>query len=958
MATNTAAIQALYVAYFNRPADVAGLNYWDSVVTANKGSTTAVSAAFAASAEYKATYAGMDASHVVAAIYQNLFGHGPDVAGLNYWVQLLLTNKITIDNVVTQIAGGALGTDKTAYNDKIAAATAFTNGLTTASQQLGYGGDNANNLAKAWMSTIVDDASLAAAIDPAALAKTITKVTAPFVPPMTFNLTAGPDTWVGGAGDDTVIATSADGTKNYLTAFDNIDGGAGNNTLRFVDTNTGGVFSPQVAGATVANFQNVIVASVEDVNVDSTGFAGTTNLTVTAASATATGTIVKAADTTAVTLATATTGVTNVTGGSAVSVNASAATAGNVNVTGAGLTNVSIKGGAIATVDNLDSKGVSSKGTTLTSVTLDGITATGATAAAVKGAGLTNVTLKNVAQTAGTDMTVTVSNATAGHALNVTVDTAGKGTTAVATIADAAATTVNVTAAGASSIVVNAGLAKTLTVGGAAAITVGGNAGAFTTVDASAATGAVTVKNLGSNVTSVLAGAGGLNATLNTQTSAATTTAAAINLAVTGAAGADTIDLTNVTANTTNGAGTITVSTGAGNDTIKINASQLVAGNLFDGGAGNDTLVLGNNTTAFGAGDYAVINSVVMNVETLEFKNAIAGVDASKLAFTSYTFDNTGVISGVSTQTLSSTGTALTASAAGYAAGAPSTYAGNLNVTTTNAGAALTLNADTATVNVKSSTSVIAAATIGGDLQTSLTVNTTNAANASSSPTGDNVSSATILVNGSNNTALKSIVLTGAGNVTIDASASGALTSVDASKLGGTIANGTAAKGNITGGLTYTANAAIAETITLGSGHDVVTTASSYAKMDTIVGFDAARETSTGASTSDVLIITAAELGGTSGLTLDGLTALTGTQTTVPGTVKMALAATDTTLDLAFVHAAAIAGNNVVQFQFAGNTYLFADTNHNGTLDNADFAIKLVGLVDLTGAFGIPPQGA
>ena len=37
MATHTEAIQKLYVAYFNRPADYEGLAFWEKVLTANNG---------------------------------------------------------------------------------------------------------------------------------------------------------------------------------------------------------------------------------------------------------------------------------------------------------------------------------------------------------------------------------------------------------------------------------------------------------------------------------------------------------------------------------------------------------------------------------------------------------------------------------------------------------------------------------------------------------------------------------------------------------------------------------------------------------------------------------------------------------------------------------------------------------------------------------------------------------
>lgn len=78
---HVAAVQQLYVAYFNRPADYAGLDYWTNVVAGQKGSTALVSAAFAAEAEYKTEYAGLSNADIVNKIYMNLFGRPAEEAG-------------------------------------------------------------------------------------------------------------------------------------------------------------------------------------------------------------------------------------------------------------------------------------------------------------------------------------------------------------------------------------------------------------------------------------------------------------------------------------------------------------------------------------------------------------------------------------------------------------------------------------------------------------------------------------------------------------------------------------------------------------------------------------------------------------------------------------------------------------------------------------------------------------
>jgi hypothetical protein len=173
---HVAAVQQLYVAYFNRPADFAGLDYWTNVVAAQKGSTALVSAAFAAEAEYKTEYAGLSNADVVAKVYLNLFGRPAEDAGKAYWAALLDNKTLTIDKVVAEIAKGAQGTDAEAYENKVSGATTFTAQLDTKAEQDGYRGAAANALAKTFITSITNDASLEAAVAPVNLATTVSKV--------------------------------------------------------------------------------------------------------------------------------------------------------------------------------------------------------------------------------------------------------------------------------------------------------------------------------------------------------------------------------------------------------------------------------------------------------------------------------------------------------------------------------------------------------------------------------------------------------------------------------------------------------------------------------------------------------------------------------------------------------------------------------------------------------------
>jgi len=94
MATDyTSQIEQLYVAYFDRPADVAGLAYWNNALNANGGNTAVISAQFSVQPEYTATFSGLTNDQIVNLIYVNLFHRSAESAGLRYWSDLLTAGR-------------------------------------------------------------------------------------------------------------------------------------------------------------------------------------------------------------------------------------------------------------------------------------------------------------------------------------------------------------------------------------------------------------------------------------------------------------------------------------------------------------------------------------------------------------------------------------------------------------------------------------------------------------------------------------------------------------------------------------------------------------------------------------------------------------------------------------------------------------------------------------------------
>jgi len=120
MAVNATQVQNLYLAYFGRPAEQAGLTYWTSQADAT---VDQISAAFAQQPEYTAAFSGLTRSQVVNQLYTNLFGRAAASNELNYWVG---STDVTVDKLALALTNGATGTDRLLLDSKIQYATSVT----------------------------------------------------------------------------------------------------------------------------------------------------------------------------------------------------------------------------------------------------------------------------------------------------------------------------------------------------------------------------------------------------------------------------------------------------------------------------------------------------------------------------------------------------------------------------------------------------------------------------------------------------------------------------------------------------------------------------------------------------------------------------------------------------------------------------------------------------------------
>lgn len=932
MAVYTEAIQKLYVAYFNRPADVEGLNFWEKVLAANNGDISLVSRAHAASPEYQNQVAGKSNYEIVNQIYNNLFNRDADVQGLQFWADRLAEKTFTVDQIVKVIADNASDTeakDATTYKNKVAAATAFTAELNTVTEIIGYTGDAANAAAKQWLSTVSTTESLNAAVAPAALQATVVAVTNPPVPGQTFTLTAGADAIIGTSADDVINALSVNASGAATTTFstfDKIDGGAGNDTLNIYTTSgtpgdaTATPAVPAVPGNNSVFPTSATVTNVETINIYNAG--------------------------TAAALADASQFV--------------------------GATQIWQIGASAAAVTKLG---------TSTTAGFDGTTTNMSVSAAGESAA---VALRNVVESA----TLTVNGGTAGGTLS-SVTVSGTRVDGSDDNTSVSPLTLNMTAGkDVQSVTVNSAVSTVLSVAAASSsapakgvqsVDASASAGAIRFNAANATTGVVDA-NVNTGIRTLKTGTGNDNVSITTTTrvndTATTTVDETISASVSTGAGNDTINVY------TTGEGLTTVDAGAGNDTINVSANSqnvtVIAGagddvisfnrgvgakDVVNGGEGTDYLDI--KGTSLIAQDYEILRAVVSNVEGLSLADAAVGVDASKLTqFSEFTVnaDGTSIVKVADAQSIVAYGD-VTLTTTGYVGGnattgAGATYAGTLNVYA-EGGTAAAGNAaqNNVTVNAHANAIVLdvaaAAATsavpgaasfveLTGDVKTA-TVNLTNSVNAATSATATADAVATfVLTTGSaasaaagadaagfnQNGALTSLILTGNGQANVTNTVGSKLASIDASGMTGVAAYDATAK---VGGLKFVGLDTLAETVKLGGGKDIVTTSSTYNAMDTITGFTLVAGTTAGTvdhAKSDDLIVTGTNFA----------------KTTVTGA----------TLGLALTDAASKDGNSLV-FTYGGDTYVFVDnantaidsSNTVGTFGADDIVIKLTGTVDL-----------
>ena len=96
--------QLMYIAYYGRPADPNGLEFWSSRL-ADEGTQVLIDF-FGNSPEFDQFYGDLSNEDLIDSLYQQLFGRAPDPGGRAFWLDTLERGIATLPDIALRIING------------------------------------------------------------------------------------------------------------------------------------------------------------------------------------------------------------------------------------------------------------------------------------------------------------------------------------------------------------------------------------------------------------------------------------------------------------------------------------------------------------------------------------------------------------------------------------------------------------------------------------------------------------------------------------------------------------------------------------------------------------------------------------------------------------------------------------------------------------------------------------
>ena len=158
-------VQIMYVAYYGRPGDAGGIDFWTAELDKVNGGQSRIIDNFGNSDEFENRFGGLDNEELVNNIHRQLLSRDADKSGLNFYVNGLREGRFTLTSITLNVADGTQGNprDDTVKANKLRAANAFSETYEEAGAPYG---DSQIDDAKQWLAEVESsEASIMFALD-------------------------------------------------------------------------------------------------------------------------------------------------------------------------------------------------------------------------------------------------------------------------------------------------------------------------------------------------------------------------------------------------------------------------------------------------------------------------------------------------------------------------------------------------------------------------------------------------------------------------------------------------------------------------------------------------------------------------------------------------------------------------------------------------------------------------
>ena len=168
LVSNADITEAVYIGYFGRAGDPAGVSYWLNQLNSGSISETGMAASFSVQHEATALYSFLanpstaiqaQITTFIEAVYGDLFNRTADTSGLAFWQNNLTTNlgnPQAVGAFILNVISGAQGSDQTTIVNKVTVVDYFTQELSSAGASFT---SSANSLAHSEIASVTSNTS-------------------------------------------------------------------------------------------------------------------------------------------------------------------------------------------------------------------------------------------------------------------------------------------------------------------------------------------------------------------------------------------------------------------------------------------------------------------------------------------------------------------------------------------------------------------------------------------------------------------------------------------------------------------------------------------------------------------------------------------------------------------------------------------------------------------------------